>query len=300
MKTKERGIALVSALLSVALLTLIVLEATDAAMLHSHLARNAGDSSAARLLARAAEEGGSAYLGQMLRTKEPTTRLSLLPLSLVVLPLGAGDVSIRVEDEEGKLNLNQVADGPHQEALLQLFEGLDLDTSLLDSVAVWVAADQGPDEAALAAAACGLPFPCQPHGGPLRSLEELRLIEGFDDKTIDRLRPFATAYRRSDGRDGHKGINADTASARVLAAAGCEIDESYPMPLQGFGKDLPLDDICPAENREGGIPIKYGQRSEYFRLFATGRVGSTIESLETVARRQGDRLERIYWSEQSR
>ncbi|MDG1957247.1 MAG: type II secretion system protein GspK [Candidatus Binatia bacterium] len=300
MKSNERGIALVSALLSVALLTLIVLEATDAAMLHSHLARNAGDSSAARLLARAAEEGGSAYLGQMLRTREPTTRLSLLPLSLVVLPLGAGDVSIRVEDEEGKLNLNQIADRPHRRALEKLFESLELDVALLDSVAVWVDADAGPGEASLAAGTCALPFPCQPHGGPLRSLEELRLIQGFDEKTIDSLRPFLTAYRRSDGRDGHQGINADTASARVLAAAGCEVDENYPMPLQGFGKDLPLDDLCPAENRKDGIPIKYGQRSEYFRLFATGRVGSTIESLETVARRQGDRLERLYWSERSR
>jgi len=190
MKSNERGIALVSALLSVALLTLIVLEATDAAMLHSHLARNAGDSSAARLLARAAEEGGSAYLGQMLRTREPTTRLSLLPLSLVVLPLGAGDVSIRVEDEEGKLNLNQIADRPHRRALEKLFESLELDVALLDSVAVWVDADAGPGEASLAAGTCALPFPCQPHGGPLRSLEELRLIQGFDEKTIDSLRPF--------------------------------------------------------------------------------------------------------------
>ena len=300
MKINERGLALVSALLSVALLTLIVLEATDAAMLHSHLARNAGDSAAARLLARAAEEGGSAYLGQILRTKEPTTRLSLLPLSLVVLPLGAGDVSIRVEDEEGKLNLNQIGDSAHRMALANLFEGLDLDTSLLDSVTTWIAADAGPGEASLAAAACALPFPCQPHGGPLRSLDELRLVQGFDGKTIDRLRPFLTAYRQDDGKPGHKGVNADTASARVLAAAGCDIDESYPMPLQGFGKDLPLEDICPAENRKNGIPVRYGQRSEYFRLFATGRVGSTIESLETVARRQGNRLERLYWSERMR
>ena len=300
MRTNERGIALVSALLSVALLTLIVLEATESAMLHSHLARNAGDASAARLLSRAAEEGGTAYLGQMLRTREPTTRLSLLPLSLVILPLGAGDVSIRVEDEEGKLNLNQINDAAHRKALDQLFEGLELDPALLESVATWVAAGEGPGEASLAAASCTLPFPCQPHGGPLRSLDELRLVQGFDDKTLDLIRPFVSAYRRSDGRVGHAGLNADTASARVLAAAGCAIDESYPMPLQGFGKDLPLEEICPAEDRQGGIPIKYGQRSEYFRLYATGRVGSTIEKLETVAQRRGDRLERLYWSERSR
>ena len=300
MRIGERGIALVSALLSVALLTLIVLEATESAMLHSHLARNAGDASAARLLARAAEEGGTAYLGQMLRTKEPTTRLSLLPLSLVILPLGAGDVSIRVEDEEGKLNLNQIADPAHRRALEQLFESLELDPALLDGVAVWVAADKGPGEASLAAGSCSLPFPCQPHGGPLRSLEELRLVEGFDDKTLDALRPFVSAYRRKDGRAGHEGVNADTASARVLAAAGCAIDENYPMPLQGFGRDLPLEEICPAEDRPDGIPIKYGQRSEYFRLYATGRVGTTLENLETVAQRRGDKLERLYWSEQSR
>ena len=300
MREQEKGIALISALLSVALLTLIVLEATDAAILHSHLARNAGDSAAARLLARAAEEGGSAYLSRILRNQEPTTRLALLPLSLVILPLGEGDVSIRVEDEEGKLNLNRVGDPAHRLALEQLFAGLELDPSLLANVAVWIEANKGPSEASLAAAACTLPFPCQPHGGGLRSLEELRLIKGFNEKIVGAIRPFVTAYRPAEGDLGHKNINADTASARVLAAAGCEIDASYPMPLEGFGKELPLSEICPAEASADRLPIQYGRRSEYFRLFATGRVGTTLESLETVARRRGNKLERVYWSEQSR
>jgi general secretion pathway protein K len=293
----QSGVALLSALLSVALLTLIVLETTESAVLHSHLARNSGNSAAARLLARAAEEGGSAYLGELLRNREPTTRLTLLPLSFVVLPLGDGDISIRVEDEEGKLNLNQVGDEKHRRTLEALFEELDVEVGLLDLVHAWISADKDEGMRSIASGACVLAMPCQPRGGPLRSLDELRLIRGFNEETIERMRPYLTAYRRPDGKPGHKGVNADTAQALVLKVIGCDIEADYPLPLQGFGKELPLKDICSNEDIADSVAVEYGRRSEYFRIHATGRIGDTFQRLETLVRRRGDRLERIYWSE---
>ena len=292
----QRGLALVSALLSVALLTLIVLETTDSAVLHSHLARNTGNSSGARLLAIAAEEGGSAYLGQILRTGEPTTRMILLPLSLVVLPLGDGDVSVRVEDEEGKLNLNRITEEKTRAAIERLFLELGLDTAPLDSVAAWISADKDDAARGLARSACILNMPCEPRGGPLRSLDELRLIRGFDDRTIDMLRPFLAAYRREDGKPGHDGVNADTATTLVLRAIGCEIDADYPLPLQGFSKELPLEDICAADDVKDSVPLEFGRRSEYFRIYATGRIGDTYETVETLVQRRGDKIRRIHWS----
>lgn len=299
-RESERGVALLAALLSVALLTLIVLETTESAVLHSHLARNSGNSAGARLLARAAEEGGSAYLGQLLRNREPTTRLTLLPLSFLVLPLGDGDISIRIEDEEGKLNLNQVGDEKHRHTLEALFEELDIDIGLLELVHAWISADQDAGMRAIASGACALAMPCRPRGGPLRSLDELRLIRGFDEKTIARLRPFVTAYRRSDGKKGHKGVNADTAPALVLKVIGCAIEADYPLPLEGFGEELPLEDVCAQEDIADSVGVEYGRRSEYFRIHATGRIGDTLERLETLVRRRGDKLERIYWSERPR
>ena len=52
----ERGVALLSALFAVALLTIIVIEMTDATLVHTHLTRNAGNAMAAQLLARSAEK----------------------------------------------------------------------------------------------------------------------------------------------------------------------------------------------------------------------------------------------------
>jgi general secretion pathway protein K len=299
-RESERGVALLAALLSVALLTLIVLETTESAVLHSHLARNSGNSAGARLLARAAEEGGSAYLGQLLRNREPTTRLTLLPLSFLVLPLGDGDISIRVEDEEGKLNLNQVGDEKHRTSLEALFEELDIDVGLLALVHAWISADEDAGMRSIASGACALAMPCRPRGGPLRSLDELRLIRGFDESTIARLRPYVTAYRQPDGKNGHKGVNADTAPALVLKVIGCDIDADYPLPLQGFGKELPLEDVCAKEDIADTVGVEYSRRSEYFRIHATGRIGDTIARLETLVRRRGDKLERIYWSERPR
>ena len=55
--------------------------------------------------------------------------------------------------------------------------------------------------------------PYAPANGPLLSVEEIALIEGFDARIAKRIKPYATVYPLL----GETGINANTAPAYVLA-----------------------------------------------------------------------------------
>jgi general secretion pathway protein K len=284
------GVALLSALLAVALLTLIVVEMTDATLVGSHLSRNAGNTISAQLLARSAEAVAEALLVDLKKREARKVTLAQgIGVPIPDIPVGDGSAGVVIEDEQGKLDLNEVADAAQRTALENLFEELDIDPALLESIAVWIAEvpDGGPSPDA--AGECALTVPCAPPGRPLRSLDELALIKGFDPAIIERLRPYATAF---SGAEGRKGVNINTARARVLTAIGCPVGSDFTAPLDGFEsvEDLECD---AAVERQAMLHLD----SNVFSVQARGTVGDTTETLFAVVDRRGSRPKRLYWRE---
>ena len=161
-----------------------------------------------------------------------------------------GSARLRFEDEGAKLDLNQIINNQEQRtALEKLFRELDLDPVLLDGVEAWIGDPNG------ARSYCAL-SPCEPRGGKLTSLDELRLIRGFDDSVIAKLAPYVTTH-------GEKGVNYNTADPLVLRAIGCaDVGPDF-RPPDGCKFEQMPDQCKPAKPQ----PIK---QSKFFTIHATG------------------------------
>jgi general secretion pathway protein K len=285
---QPRGVALLSALLSVALLTLIVVEMTDTTLVGSHLTRNAGNTIAAQLLARSAEVVAEGVLVEARQLDPGKTNLSQLwAFPLPDMPVADGAAAVAIEDEHGKLDLNMVnADRTQTEVVARLFEELDLDPALVERIATWIQKDPNGGVSPDAQALCALTIPCEPPGGPLRNLDELALIQGFEPAIIERLRPFATAY---SGRAGRLGVNINTARSEVLRALQCQDDRP---PLQGYDtvEDIECEELT---DRQKYLHLD----SEVFSIQARGIVGDTTETVYAVVDRKGGRAKRLSWRE---
>jgi len=280
------GVILLSALLAVALLTLIVVEMTDATLVGSHLNRNAGNSISAQLLARSAEAVAEALLVELKKSKN-VTLMQGIGVPIPDIPVGDGSAGVLIEDEQGKLDLNMVDDPEQKTALESLFKDLDIDPTLLDRIHDWITPNPAGGPSTEAVAACALAIPCAPPGGPLRSLDELALIKGFDSAIIERLRPYATAY----GRKGRKGVNINTARARTLTAIGCPVASDFSAPLDGF--ETPDDPRLECDDTAKGDMRSI--TSDVFSIQARGTVGDTTETLFAIFDRS--KRKRLLWRE---
>lgn len=232
----ERGVALLGVLLVVALLTVVVLELTVAMRLEASAGRSFRDEMAATHLAEAAvqqalrevlspapiqavDEAGVLAFYRIVPGSTLPVRLPALPRTRV--PLGPGEFSYRLADEEARLDLNTAAPDRVRHLLRAL--GLERETRdvVVDSLQDW----KDPDELSLANGAesedyyLKLPVPYRARNAPLRDLAELLQIRGVTRElyhgTAQRpgLADLTTVF-------GRETVNVNTAPPPVLAALG--------------------------------------------------------------------------------
>jgi general secretion pathway protein K len=139
---------------------------------------------------------------------------------LAGIPVGDGDVSLKIEDLSGRMNINFVADergnplpGFHRFVAL-CEEVLQIDStaarSLADALVNWFYADMAVVTADDAYYNRQTP-PYSRRGAKLTALDELHLVRGFDQETVTALRPFIRVV-------GDEPININTAPREVLLA----------------------------------------------------------------------------------
>lgn len=190
MKTRagERGYALVAAVASILLFATIALTALSATQ--RAIVEGGADVDQARVAAAA--DAGIALAVHGLLSTDPSRRWSIdgRPHQL---SFGDARLSIRIEDERGKIPLNLL--DPQQ--LADLLQHLGLDGERLriaqDSYQDWI--DDDDDVAAEGAEA---PYyrreGIRPRNGWLLSIGELGRIRGFDAALVDRLRGISTVH----------------------------------------------------------------------------------------------------------
>lgn len=138
------------------------------------------------------------------------------------LPVERAIVGGRIEDEQGKFNLNNLVVNNHASpddiALFRrLLAALGLAPELADAVVDWIDADSdlagggGAEDAYY----LSLAHPYRTANQPLVQIEELYRVRGFDAAAVAKLRPHVTALPTR----ARILINANTATAEVLAAA---------------------------------------------------------------------------------
>ncbi len=326
-RQREAGVVLVVILVFALLLSSTVATFLRKATIDAMIARNRDAAAQAEALARggvqlawallladqlADAEAEAAGTPAMATGQDVWARMSGIDLPAP----GGGSLRLFIEDVGTKLNLNAVfqfdeSGNPHAnaipllEALLEkvidelpvppgekLYDIPEMAASLVD----WVDADplrqrggaeddyyqsQNP--------------PYRAANQPFLSLDELRLVEGFDKKLVEGLRPYLTVYPFS----GATGINPNTAPPHVLSLLffddGVDLalarDDTVRQILEARQEDEAI--LCPEDQSgEGCTPIGEivrneiypppGFRADVFHVTAKARVGEVRRRVEAV------------------
>jgi general secretion pathway protein K len=303
----EGGFALVITLIITALLIALTAEFVNEVYVDISSSHNFVAGQQASIQADSGITGGIKLI--QLSLAEHSSYTSLLDLWAKPLHLDdeSGSLDITIEDESGKLNLNNLAHDTDKKTYygmaVRLFKKLKLSLDLLDALIDWT--DVGDDPLP---AGAETPYyqelkpPYAARNGPLATLEELRLIKGFDAATVDRLRPFVTVYADTPGAPVTK-INVNTAPREIIAALDDRMSDSITENLLEFRKTTPFKDISNLLKVDG-MEAFAPELSTYttalggvFRITSRGSVTDTSRIIEAVVRVNAGQSTVLYWRE---
>jgi general secretion pathway protein K len=239
-RADERGIALLLTLLVLTLLVALILEFDAEARREYREAAAFRDNFKATVLARAAVQAARGTLQQDLVKDKQAGQFFDGPTDLWALPIrdyaiGDGLLTAQIEDERGKLNLNDLAAGGDSIAkkarvqrVKRLFELLQITPDLVDAIVDWVDQDEAPEPAGAETSYYQTLRPSyRAANAPLQTLLELRLIKGMTPDIIAKLSKLVTVYPQ----EGQSKVNLNTAHSLVLQS----LDPSI---TQGVAADI--------------------------------------------------------------
>jgi type II secretory pathway component PulK len=330
---RETGIVLVVVLFFVLLLTAGIASFLRRVAMDSGIAMHRDRARQAESVARGGIRLGEALLLEDLRTAEQGAPDGLQSVWARVRGVDLDDdpdveLLLDVEDAAARFNLNaMLKQGKVEEAMRAQLEALIAGViaimpeapaegrydaaQLAANVADWIDADDVASDGSAEEEIYGKRSPpTRPSNLPLLSVDELRLVEGFDGALVEALRPFVGVYPLVGGG----GVNVNTAPPWVLAQLqrGSEISGFRPLeeedvkriveareegPLcageaAAAARCTPLTEILGTDTIEPAPTM----RSNVFRIRATARVVDVERRIEAVIDRSDPAaLVRLSW-----
>jgi len=234
-RSDERGIALLLTLLVLTILVALILEFDAEARREYRDAAAFRDNFKATVLARASVQAARGVLQQdFLKDKQagqPFDALTdLWAFPITNYAIGDGLLNAKIEDERGKLNLNDLAvsgDPIIKKAKVgrvkRLFELLQINPDLVDAIVDWVDQDENPEPAGAESIYYQTLRPSyRAANAPLQTLLELRLIKGMTPEIMAKLAKLVTVYPN----EGQSKVNLNTADSLVIQALDSKITQS--------------------------------------------------------------------------
>jgi general secretion pathway protein K len=226
--SRQRGVALITALLVVSLVTVIAVAMATRQHIDVRLTGNLLHGEQAYAYALAAESWARVILRRDASKSDHDSLDEDWATALPPISVEGGQVSGKIEDLQGRFNINNLImpDGKVSEAdvayFRRLLEILKLEPTLTDALLDWIDADinvrfpnGAEDENYLSGS-----IPYRTANRPLVSISELRLVAGFDQNAVRLLEPYVTAL------PSRTLINVNTASPIVLLALHKDFTQS--------------------------------------------------------------------------
>ena len=298
---RQQGIALITAMLLVALITTLTyglkwdneldLRRTYVSMFREEAIQAAlgAESWVLTILRQDAEDSQTDHLGEIWASEFP------------VLPVGGPGDSIQGEiygeltDLQGRFNINNLIDGNGEldEASFEQFQrlliALGLDVRFAGIAADWIDADQDPSfpDGAEDSIYTGLIPPYRAANQLLSSTSELAALEGMDKETMDILLPHISAL------PGFQPINVNTATGPVLQSLDENISLADVERLMSERGESGFADIANSFGtliQDPQILNQLAETSDYFQLKVVVRVDTVRITYFSVLERspQGD------------
>ena len=305
----ERGFALIITLIVTTLLVAVVTEFIREVYVETTLRRSYRDGEQAVLMADSGIMGGVRFLQTVLATQSYTSLNDAWKAKPLHIEDERGVLDVFIEEESGKLNLNVVVPpsgeytGTYYAGVVtRLLKRLKLPTDLIDPLADWIDENEDPHRSGAEANWYQRQKPpYAPRNGPLQTLEELRLVKGFDGKTFEALRPLVTVYTDYPAAPTAP-VNINTAPPEILASLDEALNDDLVKRITDRRKNEPfkspadLVKVAGLEQIATGLQTRISTRGAVYRLIATARIGETARTIEAVVRVVGNPAF-LYWRE---
>ena len=295
-RRRNRGVALITAMLITALASMVAANlawdnAIDVRRTMVQLNRDQ-----AIQVAIGAESWVSSILRDDLANSETDHLGEIWASDLPGLPIDGGEVFGRLEDLQGRFNINNLVDGngePIQQYVDQfrrLLQVLELDPRFAGLAVDWLDADQDasfPDGAEDAIYTGMLP-PYRSADQFLTSISEIAALEGMNKESFNRLAPLIMAI---PGREPTP-INVNTALPAVLQS----LDENLrPADIESLISERELTGFADYQNTfsslvSGDMLDTLDESTSFFQLQVVVRIDTVRITLYSILQRsqQGD------------
>ncbi|WP_224984674.1 type II secretion system minor pseudopilin GspK [Geomonas agri] len=309
----EKGFALVIALIVTTLLVALLAEFVNEVYVDTSHSHNFVASQQAGVLAESGIAGGIKLLqvSSMLRTGGAAYSSLLEPWAQPhSFDAENGTVSITIEEESGKLNLNTAASdngtaNANTDLAQRLLAKLKLPIDLTDALMDWVDKNDSPlPGGAESSYYHSLKTPYSSKNAKLDTVEELALLKGFTPEVIGKLRPHVTVYGASD-LEPTSLINVNTASKELLASLDNKLTDDLVQRIIDFRKTRPIKGMADFNSIPGidSVSAAFADKITFigsvYRIRAEGRVGESVAVAEAVVRNMGGSATPVllYWRE---
>lgn len=302
-RRNERGFALVLTLVVTALLVAVAAEFIHEVYVETSIHRNFLNLQQASLMAQSGVTGGVELIRNIRRAGDQAPLLQVMAKPLE-LEDEKGSISVTIEEEDGKLNLNSVTLPNGQpndffdQAEQRLLKALGLPAALHDTLADWVDENDDPrPDGAESAYYQKLTAPYLAKNAPFSTFGELTMVRGITPAVRDALRPFATVYGTAGGS-----IDINTAPPAVIRALDDDMSEGTVKNIVDHRRTAPFANRGEVANLPGmeTIAPRLGTRIDVkgytYRFVATATVGDAKRIVEAVYTFDGA-PRYLYWRE---
>ena len=298
---RQRGLALITAVLIVAIVATVATTLALGEQVWFRQAQNMKDRAQAISLRQGAASYAAILLGRddaaIDHLDEPWAQ------TLPPLPVEDGMIAFKVDDAQGRFNLNNLLRGgalstPDIAMFQRLLTSLGLDPSLSEALIDWLDLDSdarpgGAEDIEY----LSLPQPYRTANQMLQSVDELRLVKGFSAKAVEKLRPYVTAL------PGATTVNVNTAPEQVLAALCTNLSAAALKPFLDSRATQPL-------KSPGEFPARvpacapapqaslYGTTTGYFLVTIDIRYGRLQRQTLALIRRAAAGKAAVVWHQQ--
>jgi general secretion pathway protein K len=300
MKTqRQRGVALITALLVVAIATVAAVAMANrqqldirrtGSLLHSEQAWAyviGAENWAKAVLRRDAEDSKIDTLAEDWSTQPPVSFVE------------GGSVVGRLIDLQGRFNLNNLVQGDTADTVWlalykRLLRRLDLDENLADALIDWI--DTGIDvrfpEGAEDEHYLSLDPPYRAANRPLADTSELRLVKGYTAEVVAKLTPHVVALPEATP------ININTADAVVLSVTAEKLSLADGESLLEARPEEGYEDVdkFTQEPTLKAKQVDRGQlsvQSDWFLLLTEANIGNGRARLASLIQRQSDQVHQV-------
>ena len=292
-KNKEKGVALITVMLILALATILATSMSSRQQLNIHRSANIFNFEQAYQYILGAESWATQILKRDKKDNNTDSFEDDWAAVLPPLPIEGGQMSGQLEDLQARFNINNlVQNGKPQKLFLERFNrllrNLQIDEALSSVIVDWLDANE---QIGFAGAEDNEYLNLSPAyrtaNQAMEDVSELLLIKGFDFESYEKLRPYVCVIKSETA------INVNTASAEVLSSivkdmsledAKSLIEDRNKKVYEKVEDFLKHPLLTQKKVTKDGLTVS----SDYFQLNSTAQIERINVEFTTVLQRESD------------